>query len=43
MFDYLKIKKGLRLGANLHDADGINYWEDAYEEGCRIMGVNPLT
>lgn len=42
MFDYLKLKKGLHLGANLHDANGINYWENVYSKACEIMGVNPL-
>jgi len=34
MFDYLKLKKGLRVGANLHDADGVGYFEDFYNEAC---------
>lgn len=41
MFDYLHLKKGLKVGANIHDANGINYWEDTYEEACKIMGLNP--
>jgi len=41
MFDYLKVKKGLHVGANIHDADGIGYFEDFYDDACAVMGVNP--
>jgi alpha-glucosidase (family GH31 glycosyl hydrolase) len=33
--------KGLHSAANLHDADGIGYWEDTYKQMCSVMGLNP--
>lgn len=33
--------KGLRIAANVHDADGIGYWEDTYAKMCHVMGLNP--
>jgi len=32
--------QGLLTAANLHDADGIGYWEDKYADMCSIMGQN---
>ena len=39
--DFVKNHKNLRMGANLHDADGISNWEDAFEDACNAMGVDP--
>jgi len=39
--DYLH-QKGLKVGANLHDATGIGKWEDKYNEVCAAMGIDPL-
>lgn len=33
--------QGLLTAANLHDADGIGYWEDKYADMCSVMGQNP--
>jgi len=38
--DYLH-QKGLKVGANLHDATGIGKWEDKYDEVCAAMGIDP--
>lgn len=33
--------KGLRVACNLHDADGVGYWEETYPQMCSVMGINP--
>jgi alpha-glucosidase (family GH31 glycosyl hydrolase) len=39
-----KIKaKNLRITLNLHPADGIRFWDNAYEEMAQAFGVNPET
>ena len=32
---------GLLAAANLHDADGVNAWEDAYAPACAALGLDP--
>ena len=32
---------GLLAAANLHDADGVNAWEDAYAHACAALGLDP--
>ena len=32
---------GLHLGANIHDASGVNVWEDMYVAMATAMGVDP--
>eukprot|EP01062_Namystynia_karyoxenos_P027328 TRINITY_DN20_c0_g1_i1.p1 TRINITY_DN20_c0_g1~~TRINITY_DN20_c0_g1_i1.p1 ORF type:complete len:948 (+),score=348.52 TRINITY_DN20_c0_g1_i1:72-2846(+) len=39
--DYLH-KKGIAVGANLHDATGIGRWEEQYKKVCEYLGLNPL-
>ena len=34
-------ERGMHMGLNLHPADGIRYFEDAYPEMARAMGIDP--
>jgi len=34
-------RKGLRVGANLHDATGIGNWEDRFEDVCERLKIDP--
>eukprot|EP00939_MAST-03C_sp_MAST-3C-sp1_P004520 g4520.t1 len=36
-------KRGLRVGANLHDATGIGNWEDRFQDVCKSLGVDPAS
>jgi alpha-glucosidase (family GH31 glycosyl hydrolase) len=33
-------QEGLRFAANLHDADGINSWEDQFQAACKALDFN---
>ena len=35
--------RGMHMCLNLHPADGVRYFEDAYPEMARAMGIDPLT
>ena len=34
-------RKGLRVGANLHDATGIGNWEDKFQDVCTTLKIDP--
>lgn len=34
-------RKGLRVGANLHDATGIGNWEDKFQDVCTTLNIDP--
>ena len=34
-------RKGIRVGANLHDATGIGNWEDRFDDVCERLGIDP--
>lgn len=36
-------ERGMHMGLNLHPADGIRYFEDAYPAMARAMGIDPAT
>ncbi len=36
-------ERGMHIGLNLHPADGIRYFEDAYPQMARAMGIDPAT
>ena len=47
-YDYKKFlkdlkAKGLRVTLNLHPADGVRYWDSAYEDMAKALGKNPET
>ncbi|GAB5364271.1 hypothetical protein AAMO2058_000955500 [Amorphochlora amoebiformis] len=38
---WLRQEKGLRVAANLHDAQGIREWEDKYIPMCQALNIDP--
>lgn len=36
-------ERGLRVTLNLHPADGVRYFENAYEEFANALGIDPVT
>jgi len=39
-----KIKEqNLKITLNLHPKDGVRYFEDAYNDMCKVMGIDPKT
>ncbi len=38
--DYVH-QQGIAVGANLHDAAGINPWEAQFNAACAAMGLDP--